>query len=58
MIKYIINQTTSYGKGIKLDSIDEWVCEFIIYVLRQDSNFSAISLRWDGDEEEVENDDD
>jgi hypothetical protein len=56
MIKYNINQKTRYGKGLKLASIDEWVREFMIYVLRQESNCSAISLRWDDNEEEEEND--
>ena len=57
MIKYNINQKTRYGKGLKLASIDEWVRDFMMYVLRQESNCSAISLRWDDNEEEEENDD-
>lgn len=57
MIKYNINQKTRYGKGLKLASIDEWVREFMIYVLRQESNCSAISLRWDDNEEEEEEND-
>jgi len=57
MIKYNINQKTRYGKGLKLASIDEWVREFMIYVLRQESNCSAIALRWDDNEEEEEEND-